>query len=84
MASIGIHTRTKVGAEVFDGGARFVVAHRVQDTLVLREVRSGDFYTRHIEGGGRRHLSEQDAINAAVLPVVGAQIALQRAATIGG
>jgi hypothetical protein len=79
MSSVGIHSKTKVGDEVFDGGVRSTVTHRFGDVLVLRAARTGDFYTRNIEGGGRRWTSEQDAINAATLPIVAAQVAIHRA-----
>jgi hypothetical protein len=52
MSSVGIHSKTKVGDEVFDGGVRSTVTHRFGDVLVLRAARTGDFYTRNIEGGG--------------------------------
>lgn len=77
-----INKRTKEGDRVFDGMAVFRVLHRIGDALVLRredDPKDYHYYVRNIGGGGKRFLSYQDAINAAALPVVAAQVAIARA-----
>lgn len=75
MASIGIHSRTKEGDQVWDGNQQFDVLNRAGDSLVLRPIHYGDhhYYVRQIKGGIKRFSDYHAALNAVGLPATAAQ-----------
>jgi hypothetical protein len=79
MTTKNISSKTKAGDVVFDGCTRCFVTARIGDSLILRNERTGDFYSHEIGGASKRHLSEQDAIAAVVVPAVVAQVTIARA-----
>lgn len=74
-----INSKTSECDTVWDGSTKTDVLRRIGEFLVLRSVSSGDIFLRNINGGSRRFLTIDEAVQEAVNRTVQAQVEAWRA-----